>query len=251
MGVYDGIHLYTEDDLDRNFYEHFEGKFHLRGFGYWVWKPQIILQTLSQMEEGDLLQYTDVGCHLDKGGVKRLLDYFDMVSLSETGLLAFNMSWSRSEQWTKGDLLDYFHVRDNEITFQSQHCATVLFIKKCPRSMDIVRQWLNVYYDDFSLMDDTPSRSANFKGFYEHRHDQSAWSILARLNHVPYLSDEELKAFDEEGKYPIYIKRDLGRSHSLGYRIKRKITRYRCYVMSKILWGKRRKRYFKKYKGLS
>jgi hypothetical protein len=65
LNVYDGIYLHNEDDLDRAFYNHFKDKFKLRGFGYWVCKPQIILQTLSKIDEGDLLQYTDIGCHLN------------------------------------------------------------------------------------------------------------------------------------------------------------------------------------------
>ena len=71
MKVYDGIYLYNEDNLDKDFYTEFEDKFCLRGFGYWVWKPHIILQVLSIINEGDILQYTDIGCHLNKKGRSR------------------------------------------------------------------------------------------------------------------------------------------------------------------------------------
>ncbi|WP_199104594.1 hypothetical protein, partial [Aquitalea sp. ASV11] len=70
MGIYDEIIITTEDDLDANFKENFKEKlkYNIRGFGYWCWKPQIILQTLNKMKDGDILQYTDAGCHLNPSG---------------------------------------------------------------------------------------------------------------------------------------------------------------------------------------
>ena len=34
---------------------------------------------------------------------------------------------------------------------------------------------------DFSLLDDTPSKSPNLKGFQEHRHDQAIFSLLFEI----------------------------------------------------------------------
>jgi len=225
MNVYDGVYLYTEDDLNEDFYNHFKDKFNLRGFGYWVWKPQIILQTLSKMDENDLLQYTDIGCHLNKNGTKRLREYFELVSQSETGLLAFDMPWFTEKQWTKGDLFDYFNVRTREDIFPSQIVGTVMFIKKCPQSIEIINKYLKVFYDDFSLVDDSASKSDNFPEFQKHRHDQSVWSILAKLNKVPCISHDEQYSLDWESlkEYPIWAKRD--KKWKLLARIKRKIKK--------------------------
>jgi hypothetical protein len=85
MKIYDGIFLYTEDDLENNFYKHFKNKFKLRGFGYWVWKPQIILQTFDKLEDGDILQYTDAGCHLNPNGLARQNDYIEKATNSGGG----------------------------------------------------------------------------------------------------------------------------------------------------------------------
>ena len=90
MDVYDHIITYTENDLDRRFKEKvgawLKGK-GTRGYGFWSWKPQIILQTLAQMQDGDLLQYTDAGCHLNINGRERLLDYFNLAETSSKGIL--------------------------------------------------------------------------------------------------------------------------------------------------------------------
>ena len=84
MGVYDRIQILTEIDLDYDFKTRFKQylTFGSRGYGYWCWKPQIILQTLANMDDGDILQYTDAGCRLNIKGRNRLNDYFEMASSS-------------------------------------------------------------------------------------------------------------------------------------------------------------------------
>lgn len=210
MEIYKKIYLYTEDNLDKNFVAHFKDKFHLRGFGYWAWKPQIILQTLQKLNDGDLLQYTDIGCHLNKNGIKKLNEYFDIANQSETGLLAFDMPCYTEKQWTKGDLFDYFGVRNCDSIFPGQVVSGIIFIRKCPKSIEIINKYLKVFYNDFSLVDDSPSKSENFAEFKEHRHDQSVCSLLVKLNNVPCISHSEQYAENWETlhDYPILAKRD-------------------------------------------
>ena len=71
---------------------------------------------------------------------------------------------------------------------------------------------------DFNLIDDTPSKSKNLKGFIEHRHDQAVFSILCKINSVDTLSAYEYwYPSKSKGKpdwsilkdYPIHAKRDL------------------------------------------
>jgi hypothetical protein len=227
MNVYDDIYLYTEDDLDKDFYRHFKDKFILRGFGYFVWKPQIILQTLSKIQENDLLQYTDIGCHLNKNGIKRLNEYFEIANQSETGILAFDIPWYTEKQWTKGDLFDYFNVRNREDIFPGEIVGGIIFIRKCPKSIEIIKKFLQVFYDNFSLVDDSPSKSDNFDEFQKHRHDQSVWSILVKINKVPSISHLEQWSTNWEDlkEYPIWAKRDKVWKENVLEKIKRKIIR--------------------------
>lgn len=205
MGIYENIFLYTEYDLDAAFCEYFRDKLRSgRGFGYWVWKPQTILQALKNINNGDLLQYTDSGCHLNPKGIQRLNKYFELANESKTGLLAFEMPVYTEKQYTKGDLFDYFDTRNNTGIYPCQIAANFLFIRKCENSVELIQKWVKVYYDDFALADDTPSVSPNFPEFIENRYDQSILSLLVKLNDVPRLlfmegPDEDL---------PIWVLRD-------------------------------------------
>ena len=198
--------IWTEHDLDPDFRE--KMKDHLipgsRGYGYWCWKPQIILQALAKMSDGDILLYADAGCHLNPKGQKRFEEYVRMAN--EHGLLAFQSRSPKGTkepdpryhflpegQWTKGDLLDHFGVRNNTaILTTGQIGAGILVVKKCNEMHDLFTRFRTVFLEHFELCDDTPSRSPNLPGFQENRHDQSVFSILLKLeNRYPTLSSDE------------------------------------------------------------
>lgn len=208
MDVYSSVLTLTESDLSTAFRERFKDKLSssVRGYGYWCWKPQIIKQILEGMEEGDLLHYCDVGCHLNADGKGRLLEYFEILSKDSIGLIAFQAKTPsppfeydgrtlldlKDKLWIKGDLFDYFGVRDRlDITDTQSIGAGILFLRKTKATMDLIDQWLNVYNTSFDLADDSPSLSPNLNGFIEHRHDQSIFSILCKLRSVETISAYE------------------------------------------------------------
>lgn len=241
--------IWTEHDLDPDFRE--KMKDHLipgsRGYGYWCWKPQIVLQALDRMSDGDILLYADAGCHLNPKGQKRFEEYVRMAN--EHGLLAFQSRSPKGTaepdpryhflpegQWTKGDLLDHFGVRNNTpILTTGQIGATVIVMAKQPRIVDLFRRFRSVFLDHFELCDDSPSRSPNLLGFQENRHDQSVFSILLKLeNRFPTLSSDEYtpcrsfasaeyrndaswgaSSFSELADKPIFAKHDKGGWRSL------------------------------------
>jgi hypothetical protein len=208
MGCYSSVIAFTEDDLAPEFRDTFKEKLKpsVRGFGYWCWKPQIIKQVLANLNEGDILHYCDVGCHLNLGGKKRLQEYFDITSQSVSGILAFQAKKPsdpfqydgrplldlRDRLWIKGDLLDYFHVRDQVDVIETQSIgAGIFFIKKNDATMAMIDKWLKVYRSQFFLVDDSRSIAPNLDGFLENRHDQSIFSILCKLNQVETISAYE------------------------------------------------------------
>lgn len=204
-----------------------------RGYGYWCWKPQIILQTLEKMRDGDILLYCDVGCHLNAEGRWRMLEYMQLAAAASEGVLAFQAKPPEppllhdgrelldltDAKWTKGDLLDYFDVRaDAAITDTPTIGSGIIFFRKCAASVELVKAWIAVYYADFSLVDDSPSRTANLAGFVEHRHDQSILALLCKKRGVPTLSAWEYwypkrwnvwePDWEVLAKYPIQARRD-------------------------------------------
>lgn len=212
---FDAIYLYDETDLSDSFRRDFQAvlKPGVRGFGYWVWKPRIILDTLAKMEEGDVLLYVDMGCGLNSRGREKLFAYCQEVRQNESGFLVSQLEPDRKECfWTKGDVLDYFRIRGQEEMYTPQYQSGVVFIRKEAKTVALVQQWLDVFYENFHLADDTSSLSANEPGFVEHRHDQSILSLLLKQHGTSVIPLEEVYRPNWNLKarfYPIRIERDL------------------------------------------
>lgn len=179
---FDNIFIYNEYNLpkDEKFEELLSHKLvPSRGFGYWCWKPFIILKTLENLKDGDILVYADIGCHINKEGEKRFYEYLDIVI--EHKALCYKSHWVEAH-YTKSDLFDYFDkLKDKNITDTPMRPATICIFEKNDINLEFVNKWLQVFYDDFSLVDDTPSKLPNLDGFIENRHDQSVFSILSKI----------------------------------------------------------------------
>ena len=240
MGVLNQIDIFTESDLPIKFKRRFKDKllFGSRGFAYWSWKPEVILMSLSKMKLGDCLLYVDAGCHFNIRGQKRLLEYFEILKEQEKGIIAFQANQPNPEnssilydgrklfdqpnyRWIKGDLLDYFNVREDPSVINTQAIgATVILIKKNEQAIDIIKEWQQIIWERFDLLDDTPSVSHNLTDFIEHRHDQAIWTLLCLKYGVKTLSayeywypSRDLKKlkpdWDALAECPIHAKRDL------------------------------------------
>lgn len=208
--VFDSVRVSSENDFTEEFQRQFNNYLQpgIRGFGYWVWKPWVIQTALKQISAGDILVYADIGFHINPAGRKRLLEYIDRVNKSKSGVLGFQAvrpelggpvrddgrslpEW-REKNWTKGDLIDYFRVRESTHILDTPTIqAGLLFFRKCASSESLVNDWLAVFETDFQLVDDSPSKSPNFRGFREHRHDQPVFSILGKLNNIDTISSSE------------------------------------------------------------
>lgn len=239
MEVFNHILMLNENNLPAEFRDCFNNRlvFGSRGFGYWSWKPEVILMALEKMNLGDCLLYVDAGCHLNIRGRKRLLEYFEVVKEQETGIVAFQASPPSvansslrhdgrklfdqpNYRWIKGDLLDFFGVRDDPSVVNGQAIgAGIILIRKCDKAIAVIQEWQQIIREHFDLLDDTPSVSPNLSGFIEHRHDQAIFTLLCLKHGVKTLSAYEywypakgsgsLKPdWDALGEFPIHAVRD-------------------------------------------
>jgi len=249
MGVFGNrIRVWTEHDLDSRFVEVMGKRLtsNPRGYGYWSWKPQIVLQILRKMEEGDVVLYADAGCHLNPRGKNRLLEYFRLAQ--EHGIVAFqarSLNEKRKDDlsqhfltegaWCKGDLLDYFGVRNNDaVTKTGQLGGTAFLVRKTPETVAFFKRFLSVFEEHFELCDDSPSHSPNLPSFAENRHDQAVFSLLGKQQGVfclscgeyalvndfaPPAERHEVKHWPRRWRdlvdYPIWTKHDKGGLRSL------------------------------------
>ena len=157
-----------------------------RGGGYWIWKPYILYKHLSNLNEGDILVYSDAGCQItdDINTVNSFNDIFHKIQNTDTNMLLNELPNQRTERyWTKGDVLDYYNIYDNnDIINSAQLESGRVFLIKNDKTMEIISKWWDVAKNHPELFDDSKSVVPNKGEFIEHRHDQSNISILCKLN---------------------------------------------------------------------
>lgn len=165
-----------------------------RGFGYWCWKPQVILQSLRQINDNDILIYADIGCEFVPSRAKSLLQKLKM--LESNDIMGFSCYGSNPKYWTKGDIFEFFGVKnDPNFTETPELAGGFIFMKKTQKTIQIMNEFLNIFKNHFNLVDDSPSQTPNFEGFIENRHDQSIWTMINKkhkLQNFSYSNDNEL-----------------------------------------------------------
>ncbi|MCQ2974926.1 MAG: hypothetical protein MJ211_08955 [Bacteroidales bacterium] len=190
------IFLYTENELPSCTKERCEEIIKttnsLRGYGYWIWKPLIILDSLSKIKDGDILFYSDAGSHLNCNGKSLFKKYIKNAIKKDiwVGQLKDNFN---ENKYSKADTIEWFkpRLKDTSILFQGQIQSGNIILVKNSYTLDIIKIWNDIMdIKNLHLYDDSPSIIPNHKDFVEHRHDQSIFSLLIKTNHA-YLSNAE------------------------------------------------------------
>ena len=187
---FDEGYAFTDIDLkqDKNFWNK-HGNFierERKGYGFWIWKSYIILNFLEKMKDGDILLYMDAGCSLQQSGLKRFMEYIDIIKNSNYGILSFEMEHLEKE-YTKMDTMLSLNCENLKNT--KQLVGGIFMLKKCDYVVKLVKLWYESCCN-YHLLDDSFSTIPNDYQFKEHRHDQSIFSLLRKNYGTEILKDE-------------------------------------------------------------
>lgn len=181
-----------------------------RGGGYWLWKPVIVKSVLDTLKENDILVYCDAGCTLNAGGVKRMKEYIEMVKSPAKPVVRFQMNWHHEKCWTNEPVFQHFKIpADSPHRQTGQYMATAFVLRKCAISCKIIDQWYSTAVKHPALFSDALTAQNRTLHLKDHRHDQSVFSIIAKLNaaNIHTLVDESIHT--QAGK-PIWATRKRG-----------------------------------------
>lgn len=196
FGQFSTVKVYSEHSLDEEFMGNYRDRVNLgvRGFGYWLWKPKIILDRLRELPEGDILFYADVGFHLNFRGKDRFQEWICLLSSSREPLLLFQafppiepFAWDGRAlpelddvYWCKRDLIDFLGMDDDPALLQPTIGAGLIGIRNTLGARDFIARWFSIMAQNPNLVDDSPSVLPNYPSFRENRHDQAVLSLLAK-----------------------------------------------------------------------
>jgi hypothetical protein len=185
VGGFDTAKIYIMDDIDDYFKAKNAHIFALvRGSGYWIWKPYIILKKLLEIEEGDILCYND-SKYLWLKNIRQF--EADLLSNKNIGVYKNkpNDQTYIEKEWTKFDSIALMNIKHennfrNNVINTNQVWAGFILLRKTFNSIRFVGEWLT-YVQDYRIVTDSPSIfGPENTSFREHRHDQSILSLLCK-----------------------------------------------------------------------
>jgi hypothetical protein len=166
-----GIELYSEF-IDKN----------KRGYGYWLWKPLVILDMMNKYEKNSIIVYADAAFEVIRNNstIELFNKYINDVNTHETHRLGF-LDKTLECEYTKQDLFEYLEVNDDKYKTSKQILGGIQILLNTDENKKLMEEWLKIMItDNYNYLDDSPSKSRNHDKFIEHRHDQSILSLLKK-----------------------------------------------------------------------
>lgn len=189
-----------------------------RGFGYWIWKPFLILKCLEELKEGEGLLYLDGGCHLNinDASILKLKNYFQ--TAEKTGMLVtqlydgqFGFESLTEKSWTKKELLDLLEVSERNRS-SGQFQSGIIFVINNSENRKLIASWFELSKkNNYGLLTGKSLVEQNYSTFVEHRFDQSIFSALAKNKGIAGFRDETFwdSSWQTEGHdFPIWAIRN-------------------------------------------
>lgn len=199
LKVFDTVVALNEQDLktDNKFWKQHE-KFienNSRGYGYWLWKPYLIMRQFECMKDGDILFYADAGCEVDFSKKEKFINLKKYFLEGDSVLLAHKQHGYKEEHYCKMDTIVALDCNADRIRKTPQYQAGILALKNTKEVRDFVKRWYeSCFLEDYHLLNDTPSKLQNAHRFKEHRHDQAVFSILYKK--IFHYENEEFDVSD-------------------------------------------------------
>jgi len=189
LDIFDEIIFYTAQDLinDKLFWDK-HGEFIMnnrRGFGYWIWKPYLIMKTMEKLNDGDILLYLDAECKIVSEEKQYLLNYLDIVKKNKILYFYSHSVGFYDIKLTKMDLIHKLNMQnDHTSLYSEQFGGGIQLIYVCKETRDLEKSIYNYASSDYHNIDDTHSIIPNHPNYIDHRHDQSLFSLLVKKNNL-------------------------------------------------------------------
>ena len=160
-----------------------------RGAGYWVWKPLIIRKALENIEDDDVLIYSDAGKLLLNIGIERPERLAELAKRQPEGFIAgMQFPVARNDHWTKRDAFILMGVDEPKFREPNQIQVGWSAWTKSDACFKLLDNW-QLYAEDRRICSDDENvlGQPNYEGFQENRHDQSIYTNLVFQHNLPFL----------------------------------------------------------------
>jgi len=147
----------------------------IRGYGYWIWKPFIILEKLKELQDGDILHYCDVDLYnrISDRNWPCLIDEVHQYNVVANMLHNFP-----ERHWNKQYTINKLNMNQDYLSTGQVESGDISILIT-PQTRKLIQDWQNLMLHEFpKMIDDNSYGVTEHLEFKEHRHDQSIFSFL-------------------------------------------------------------------------
>lgn len=197
LNIFNNIFALNENDLDKEIYNVIQTrikKYGERLYGYSSWRPYLILKYLNQINDNDILVYMDSDFISLNENINvtntYILNVIDRLKNNKIGIIGQGGEGSNDLLYTTYKLRKCVEKYLNyEFSFEElnnwQYASGLIFIRKCKKSIEIIKLWNEILQNNFELVTDIHNNDKdNYDGFIDNRHEQSIWSLLCKYYHI-------------------------------------------------------------------
>jgi len=145
-----------------------------RGFGWYIWKPFVILDALNRAEDGDIILYLD-------GDTYPIQDFSILYEeCKKQGIVLFEAVGQSNSHWTKRDCFITMGMDEDRFRFAPHVTGRfALFQKGAENVKPFLDDWLKYVCTHSANTIDPSVLAPEYPEFTEHRSDQSVLSNLS------------------------------------------------------------------------
>ena len=203
FGVFDRIRAMTEHDIPSYIQSHqsFIDE-NPRGYGLYIWKPKVILDTLEQLADGDILVYCDAGLKLNVKGLPRFREYVERLQQPDIHLLVFSANdLYVPQRYVKQDAVMYYFPEFNDTQrFCRYYYGGLMMLKKTEKTMMLIRDFLRLCETEWLLENSTTDTYPEVPK-YQGNDGDSALFNLCLAKHAIHCDvyPDETNVYDSKG----------------------------------------------------
>lgn len=145
------------------------------GYGYYCWKPLIVLEALRRCQDGDIVLFTDADCY-------PVRDFSVLYRECERngGIMLFEASAWQNRQWCKRDCYAVMGQDEPQYHDSKAGCSRFGLFQRGPwRTEQFLMEWLTYSINPRATTFDPSILAPELPGFREHRNEQSILTLLA------------------------------------------------------------------------
>lgn len=203
-GFFSTITCYTNSDI-RPLMLRYPIHFYLRrnqGFGSFIWKPYLVLKKLSEVNDGDIVIYSDLGNHISKAGHLLFNSYMDTLSEANKSIGVFGVSESYdSHAFVYKRAVDSYYPTffSDEKAIRNSVYGGLMFARKNNNVDIILSDWLMLCKEYLTPLF-ADKKSVENPGFIGQDADNGFLPlILSKHNDYVIFPGEDVNLYSKEG----------------------------------------------------